>query len=76
MFKSSISSNVILYAVLIAIFIMWGQFIYWFRLFETTTLYIRLIRQTVNDILAFGFIFLLILLSGANLVYLLNMNRQ
>ena len=65
-----------MYAVFIATALMWAQFIYWFRVFERTTLYIRLIRQTIIDILDFGFIFLLVLLAAANLMFLLNINRN
>ena len=76
LFVSKISPKLTLYAAFIAIALMWAQFIYWFRVFERTTLYIRLIRQTIIDILDFGFIFLLVLLAAANLMFLLNINRN
>ena len=63
-------------SILAAVALMWIQFIYWFRLFETTTLYIRLIYQTIEDILAFLLIFVLVILTFSNLLYVLNTNRQ
>ena len=41
-------------------FLMWGQFIYWFRLFEFSTLYVRLIIQTVRDMKSFAMIFVFV----------------
>ena len=54
---------------------MWFQFIYWFRLFEFSTLYVRLITQTLRDMRWFFMIFVLVTMCFANTIYLLNLNR-
>ena len=55
---------------------MWFQFIYWFRLFEFSTLYVRLIIQTLRDMKWFFFIFVLFTMCFANTIYILNLNRM
>ena len=55
---------------------MWFQFIYWFRLFDRTTLYVRLIIQTIYDMKWFFFIFVLVTMCFANAIYILNASRM
>ena len=55
---------------------MWAQFIYWLRLFESTTLYVRLIIQTLKDMKMFFLIFVMITMCFANTIYILNLNRM
>lgn len=55
----------------IAIMLMWANLIYWFRLFETTTLYIRLITQTISDMRAFLLIFILVTMMFGNAIFIM-----
>jgi len=59
-----------------AALIMWFQFIYWFRLFEFSTLYVRLITQTLKDMKWFFLIFVMVTMCFANTIYILNLNRM
>ena len=61
--------------VFIAVFILWWKLIYWFRLFESTSFYIRLIIDTISGIGYFFTIFLVLLLAFSNAIYILNSNR-
>lgn len=56
----------------IATLIMWWKLLYWFRLFDTTSFYIRLITETMKDISFFVIILMTFLLCFANCIYLLN----
>ena len=60
----------------IGIVFMWFNFIYWLRIFETTTFYFDLISQTVLDMLTFFNIFVLIVFAFGNSLYILNANRD
>ena len=46
---SIVESETTVFYVFWAVIFMWFQFIYWFRLFDRTTLYVRLIVQTMDD---------------------------
>ena len=61
--------------VFVAIALMWATFIYWFRLFEDTMLFIELIRKTILDVKAFVLLFVFVLGCSANLIYILNKNK-
>ena len=60
----------------IGIGLMWLNFIYWLRIFETTTFYFDLISQTILDMLTFFNIFVLIVFACGNSLYILNANRD
>ena len=60
----------------IGIVFMWFNFIYWLRIFETTTFYFDLISQTILDMLTFFNIFVLIVFACGNSLYILNANRD
>ena len=55
---------------------MWFNFIYWLRIFETTTFYFDLISQTILDMLTFLNIFVLTVFAFGNSLYILNANRD
>ena len=59
----------------IATVILWWKMIYWFRLFESTSFYIKLISETIRGIGYFTIIFIFILGAFSNAVYILNANR-
>jgi len=65
-----------LITTVIAIIFMWANLIYWFRLFENTTLYIRLIAQTIDDMKQFLLIFVLVTAMFGNAIYAMNVNRR
>ena len=60
----------------IGIGLMWSNFIYWLRIFESTTFYFDLISQTILDMLTFFIIFLLIVFACGNSLYILNASRD
>ena len=62
--------------VFVAVFILWWKLIYWFRLFESTSFYIRLILDTIAGIGYFFSIFVVLLLAFSNAIYILNINRK
>ena len=64
-----------MFLVFIAVFILWWKLIYWFRLFESTSFYIRLIIDTIKGITNFMIILFVILACFANAIYILNMRR-
>ena len=60
----------------IGIVFMWFNFIYWLRIFETTTFYFDLISQTILDMSTFFYIFVLTVFAFGNSLYILNANRD
>ena len=50
--------------------------LYWLKLFESTSTYVRLIIQTIYDITIFTAIFFAILASFGNAIYILNILRD
>ena len=60
----------------VTIIFMWFNFIYWFRIFESTTFYFDLISQTIVDMSTFFVIFILIVYACGNSLYILNANRD
>ena len=50
-------------------------FINWLRVFETTVIFIRLIKQTITDMLPFLFLYFVILIMFSLAVLILNMSR-
>ena len=72
---SIVESETTVFYVFWAVIFMWFQFIYWFRLFDRTTLYVRLIVQTMYDMKWFFFIFVLVTMCFANAIYILNASR-
>ena len=60
----------------IGIGLMWLNFIYWLRIFETTTFYFDLISQTILDMSTFFYIFVLTVFAFGNVLYILNANRD
>ena len=73
---SIVESETKVFYVFWAVILMWFQFIYWFRLFDRTTLYVRLITQTMRDMKWFFFIFILVTMCFANAIYILNASRM
>jgi len=59
-----------------AIILMWLNGIYWLRVFTSTIIYIRLVIQTVKEMVGFLLIFFLILTMFGNVVFILNQNRS
>jgi len=59
----------------VAVFILWYKLIYWFRLFESTSFYIKLIVETIKSIEYFIIIFVVFLLAFSNAIFILNTNR-
>ena len=60
---------------LVAVMIMWVNFIDKFKMFPSWTIYINLIQQTLSDMKRFLLIFFFIVLMFANVMYILNARR-
>ena len=59
----------------VAMFIMWIKTAQWFRLFDKTSFYIRLIVETIVGIKYFLFIIVFTQCMFANIIYILDSNR-
>ena len=57
-------------------FLMAYAFINWLRVFKTTVIFIRLIKQTVTDMLPFLFLYFVILIMFSLAVLFLNLRRR
>jgi hypothetical protein len=60
----------------ISVLILWWKMIYWFRLFASTSFYIKLIAETIKGVVYFMIIFVFILCAFANCIYILDRNRD
>lgn len=59
----------------LAVILMWFKVFYWMRLFDSTSFYVKLIRETVYDIRYFLILFIVILLTFANALLVANHGR-
>lgn len=59
----------------LAVTLMWFKAFYWLRMFTATSFYIRLIKDTLVDVRYFLILFVLILVTFANALLVLNENR-
>ena len=71
-----LENDAITFYTFLAVLLMWFQLIYWFRLFGSTSFYIKLIFKTVSDIALFTIIFVIILMGFANGLYVLNSRKH
>jgi len=62
-------------AAFVSVLILWWKLIYWFRLFASTSFYIKLIVETIRGIGYFTIIFIFIIGAFANAIYILDANR-
>ena len=70
----SIQSRCVL-AALISI-MMWLKMLEWLRVFDSTAFFIKLILQTMVDILPFFVIFFIFIFMFGSALYILSMNRE
>ena len=61
-------------AALIAI-MMWMKMLEWLRVFDSTAFFVKLIMQTMIDILPFFVIFFIFIFMFGSALYILSMNR-
>ena len=54
---------------------MWFKVLYWMRLFSATSFYIKLIRETLYDILSFLILFIFALAMFGSCVMMMNEGR-
>lgn len=54
---------------------MWIKTFYWLRLFTSTSFYIKLISETLNDIKYFLICFIFILMTFGNFLLIMNHNE-
>ena len=55
--------------------LMWCKVFYWMRLFGSTSYYIRMVVDTISDVMIFLILFFSILFTFGNAMYILNYNR-
>jgi len=58
------------------IFLMWFKLFYWMRLFKPFSAFIRMITEIVKDIQVFLVMLIISLAAFANIIYVLNLNRE
>ena len=56
--------------------LMWIKVFYWMRLFTSTSFYVKLIRETLYDIRYFIILFIIILMTFANALFISNQGRD
>ena len=57
-------------------FIIWMKMLDWLRLFDSTAFFIKLIMQTLVDVLPFFVILFVFIFMFGSALYLLSMNRE
>ena len=60
----------------VSVVLVWIKAYYWMRLFDSTSFYVRLIRETIHDIGNFMILFVFILLTFANVLLVLSEGRS
>jgi hypothetical protein len=60
----------------VAVWLMWFQFLYFFKLIENTAFFATLVYQTLYDMIFFLLIFFLVLFPFSNAIYILNTKRN
>lgn len=60
----------------VAVVFLWSKLFYWMRLFGNTSYFIRMITDTFYDIRYFTLLFVAILFTFGNAIYILNYNRK
>ena len=61
---------------ILAICIMWVNFIAWLKVFEATTIFIRLIKDTMYDMRWFFFLYLVIVIWFSSMLYTINVRKS
>ena len=61
---------------IIAISIMWVNLITWLKVFEATTIFIRLIKDTMYDMRWFFFLYLVIVIWFSSMLYTINVRKS
>ena len=59
-----------------AIIMLYMKMFYWLRLFESLAFYVRMVAETIYDILNFIILFLLCVATFAHAVYVLSRNAE
>ena len=61
---------------ILAICIMWVNLIMWLKVFEATTIFIRLIKDTMYDMRWFFFLYLVIVVWFSSMLYTINVRKN
>ena len=56
--------------------LMWIWLFIWLRLFESTAFFIGLLTSTINGVVPFTLIFILVITAFSSIMYILNERRQ
>ena len=60
----------------IAVILMYFKLFYWMRLFKPFSAFIRMITEIIKDIQVFMVMLIIALMSFANVIFILNLNRE
>ena len=60
----------------LAVIIMWYKSFYWLRLFDNTSFYVRLIADTLFEVRYFMILFVMILMTFGNAIFILSRSRE
>ena len=55
---------------------MWYKSFYWLRLFDNTSFYVRLIADTLFEVRYFMILFVMILMTFGNAIFILSRSRE
>ena len=59
-----------------AVCLMWVNLIVWLRVFEATTIFVRLIKDTIRDMKWFAFLYLVINCMFGSMMYIINARKN
>ena len=54
---------------------LWMKLIEWFKIFDATSFYVKLVRETIIEILSFALIFITCLAMFGTFMYFLQLNQ-
>lgn len=74
--NNAFSENTINLIGAVAIAIMWLKMFYWMRIFKPFAAFIRMVEAIVKSISVFSVMLVLVLLSFANIIMVLQLNRH
>ena len=60
----------------VATLLLWFKLFYWMRLFKPFSAFIRMITEIIKDIQVFMVMLIIALMSFANVIFILNLNRE
>ena len=59
-----------------SVLFLWMKLIEWFKIFDATSFYVKLVRETIIEILSFALIFITCLAMFGTFMYFLQLNQK